>query len=90
MDTDKDFAVADTTLFIRSGLLAITSYCSPPSESPVYYSELLNIKHLYFGRISSQVLAKQDKYVVHTKFTTFGHKSVCLVDIKKYVRKAQS
>lgn len=58
--------------------------------SPVYYSELLNIKHLHFGRISSQVLPKQDKHVVHIKLTTSGHKSLCLVEIMKYVRKAQS
>jgi len=51
----EDFAVADTTLFIRAGLLAIT----PPSVLPVYYSELLNIKHLHFGRISSQILANR-------------------------------
>jgi len=62
VDADEDFAVAGTTLFIRAGLLAVT----PPSVLPVYYSELLNIKHLHFGLISSQVLAKQDKYVAHT------------------------
>jgi len=76
MDTVEDFAVADTTLFIRAGLLAVT----PPSMLPVYYSEMLSIKHPHFGGISSQILAKQDKYVVHIQPTTFGH-------ISSYLRK---
>jgi len=88
MDTDENFAVADTTLFIRAGLLAIT----PPSALPVYYSELLNIKHLHFGRICVQVLAKQNKYVVHIQLTAFGHTSLYLIEKMKYtrIRKAQS
>jgi hypothetical protein len=56
---------------------------------PVYYSELLNIKHLHFGRISSQILAKQGKYVVHIQLTTFGHRSLCLFEKMKCIRNAQ-
>jgi hypothetical protein len=82
----RNFAVADIILFIRARLLAITL----PPVLPVYYSELLNIKRLHFGRISLRVWDKQEKYVVHIQLAVFGHKSLRLFEKMKYTRKAQS
>jgi hypothetical protein len=73
MDTDKDFA--DIILFIRAALLAKTV----PSVLPVYYSELLNIKRLHFGRISLQVLAKQENMLyTYNSLLSVTNLYVCL------------
>jgi hypothetical protein len=85
MDTDEDFAVAGTTLFIRPGLSYNTAVCVT-----CILQRTADINHLHFGRICLQVLAKQDKYVVHIQLTACVHASLYLVEKMKYIRKAQS